>query len=45
MIRAHDGPLVAMSFDMSGSRIATASVRVRSRRIKISQLYQNMDFL
>ncbi len=31
MISAHDGPLVAMSFDMSGTRIATASNKVCHR--------------
>ncbi len=30
-ISAHNGPLVAMSFDMSGTRIATASNKVCRR--------------
>lgn len=28
MINAHDGPLAAMAFDMSGAKIATASNKV-----------------
>jgi hypothetical protein len=35
MISAHDGPLVAMSFDMSGTRIATASNKVCQRNWNI----------
>ena len=30
MINAHDGPLAAMAFDMTGAKIATASNKVYS---------------
>lgn len=44
MIRAHDGPLAAMSFDMTGAKIATASNKVCFRVIQMLNRFSNMAF-
>ncbi len=35
MINAHDGPLAAIAFDMSGTKIATASTKVCDRTLDL----------
>jgi autophagy-related protein 18 len=45
LINAHTSPLAAISFDMSGTRIATASTKVCDRNLGIMDLFKYVFLL